>query len=1119
MQVGLSLENSPTVTRIYGGGFRSAVVVTVCALALVASLLSGSSARAQAMPPAAASAPASASVMMMSSEDVNLIRNSQDGVVSEWRSRIVERARGLLSTGPVSYDPNDLLTRARTATSRMYDLGFAWRVSGESQYAERLVRELSAIASFPKWENGDHLQLGEMAHGVAVGLEWSTGYLSSSSRSQIVDLLRARVLQPMLNEYAKQGGSIWVRSTSNRNVVVNVGASMAAIVSRAQYPGESRAVLDAARESLQYGLQGFQPDGSHAEGITYWQLTVTYLMTLVDSLRGTLGTDWGLTTSPGVADTSLFATMLSGPSGRAFNYGDAWSTESFTEPLLGLAGIAGDSRALQRAIVGDVPGVSDLITPRGLLWYTKALGRSAPTLSLDRAFPDEGVVSSRSSWADRRASFVAFKATPRVADGHSDLDAGTLVYDALGVNWLSDLGADNYSLPDYFTVAEDKRWSYYRKRPEGQNTLVFDGVPLRPDATSSVRLIRAGADASAMSADLSSLAPQGASWKRGVRLFDAREQLLIQDEIKAAQGTSLWAWYHTSADISLSADRRSATLSSNGQQVLVRVVEPAGALLTASDASPSIASPQVVGQDANTSFRKLGVRLENVTDARLAVQLTPLVKGEALPNLASLTPIGAWETEPATTASADAIAVNGATIKDFRRDVSSYFVGSAEGDSIPQVSVTTSAGNTAVVVQAKSNPGVASVVVTKPGLQTQVYKIHIVRGPLDIRSFSVSAGTVGEKAIFDRNTYTGWRFGARHFIRMDLGVVRRVSHVEMYWSPQTRIGMPYIVETSEDGKNWRKVFDGTVKNVGVYHWASFNTGPIPAKLVKVTVNSDNVARGGAVNDLRILGDNDPESRALPLTPRPTVQTSGPSTLEVGATASLESVARIGANVVAAPVSRMSSNSAVANVAGNAVTALRAGQTVIVSEVAVAGWLTRSQTTLNVSDRSQIVLKPTADVHVQGGNPGGTSFRTSLQMYVRHVIGSSDVDRIAYLAFDLSEIPKDKIASATLSLTSSFTGGAVAQPLDARSVDQAWNPQTLVFNNRPPLGGQIGSATVPPGPATRVAIDVTSHVVTYAGTTSSIGLTQNTPPDGGGALIAIDSSRTSNSPTLLVRLKP
>ena len=69
-----------------------------------------------------------------------------------------------------------------------------------------------------------------------------------------------------------------------------------------------------------------------------------------------------------------------------------------------------------------------------------------------------------------------------VQANHNDLDAGSFVFEMAGHRWASDLGADSYGLPGYFTksAAHGKRYSYYRKSTRGHNTLTFDGRDEQP---------------------------------------------------------------------------------------------------------------------------------------------------------------------------------------------------------------------------------------------------------------------------------------------------------------------------------------------------------------------------------------------------------------------------------------------------------------------------------------------------------------------------------------------------------------------------------------------------------------------------------------------------------------
>lgn len=108
-----------------------------------------------------------------------------------------------------------------------------------------------------------------------------------------------------------------------------------------------------------------------------------------------------------------------------------------------------------------------------------SLGAFWANMPLDHYFPDNSDqwASMRSSWTDDTGLYVAIKAGNLTGhQAHGDLDAGTIVIDALGQRWAGELGSGNYLSDGYFSneTQTSDRWLYYRKRTEGQNTIVVN---------------------------------------------------------------------------------------------------------------------------------------------------------------------------------------------------------------------------------------------------------------------------------------------------------------------------------------------------------------------------------------------------------------------------------------------------------------------------------------------------------------------------------------------------------------------------------------------------------------------------------------------------------------------
>ena len=212
-----------------------------------------------------------------------------------------------------------------------------------------------------------------------------------------------------------------------------------------------------------------------------------------------------------------------------------------------------------------------------------------------------------------------------------DSDLGGFVFDALGARWAMDLGADNYNLPGYFG---GQRWQLLiplaGRRPQHPRPQSRPGTGPGPSA--AARLIRfesKPAKAFAI-ADLTSAYHRSARKVcRGLALL-ARNQLVIQDEIQAAQPAEVWWFMHTPAGIAIEKDGRAATLEQAGVQLRAEILSPERAFFEVRDAQAAARLAPSGPPAGNREIRKLTIHLARVTDCRLAVRLVPLPRNEGL---------------------------------------------------------------------------------------------------------------------------------------------------------------------------------------------------------------------------------------------------------------------------------------------------------------------------------------------------------------------------------------------------------------------------------------------------------------------------------------------------------
>jgi hypothetical protein len=550
-----------------------------------------------------------------------------DPVARSYHQALLRKAAGILTEPPVErvlVGPR-LLEMSRRALDRVCTLALLFQLDGDRRWLERARTELLAAASFSDWNPSHFLDVAEMSHAFAIGYDWLFEALPAEDRETIRTALVEKGLRAA--ERAYRSGAWWAKNPFNWNNVCNGGIATAALAVADEEPELARYLLVQALSGLPYALASYAPDGAWAEGPGYWSYATRYTVLVFAALQSALGTDFGLSDLPGLAGAGLFRVHSVGPTGLFFNFADAgeragdepalfWLARRYDQPLL--------AWAAREAAAGRVSAAD-------LLWYDPRGSKDdLARVPLDARYVATHLVFFRSSWTDRQALYVGFKGGDNKAN-HSHLDLGTFVLDALGRRWALDLGPDDYNLPGYFG---NQRWTYYRLRTEGHNTLLLDGQNQDPRAVAPLTAFQSRPDNAFAIADLTAAyAPVGATRvRRGIALVDGRSRVLVQDEIEAARPVeAVWAM-HTGAEVAVNGER--AMLTSNGQSLEARLLAPAGARF---EVAPVHIPPP---QRPAPGVKKLVVRLpEKVTSTRIAVLLAP---GAVRGSEPKLVPLDAW---------------------------------------------------------------------------------------------------------------------------------------------------------------------------------------------------------------------------------------------------------------------------------------------------------------------------------------------------------------------------------------------------------------------------------------------------------------------------------------------
>ncbi len=570
-----------------------------------------------------------------------------------WADAIIAQADAVIPTAPVAYPLN--VDTARVVMNNMYKLGLAWQLTNDSQYPERAYTELAAVGAFADWfpDSRTFLVTSETTHGFAIAYDWMYSYWTQSRRDTIRNAMINKGLNVALSSYKSNFWALRSNCTSgNWSIVCNSGIATGALAVGIESETLCEDILTRGMNSLRSNLVRFTTDqGALHEGPNYLEYAQRYAVRGLAGLEWALGSDFGLSAIQGISESAFCPMYTAGPSNVTFCASDdgessprrgwlwPWSARRFNQPIHNAWNAANASPIALDA-----------------LWYadgglTPATAGSQPDLACKgesgTAFKPQEYVAMRGSWKDSRTTFVAAKAG-EIITSHGHYDAGTFALDALGKRWFRDLGKELYSIS---AARED----LYRYRTEGHNTLVID-PGTGPGNLSVVNCPMVDYQAKAGGAGAFAIynltaAHSGVTrvW-RGFRLIGNRSEVLVQDEIQASTGKTVWWFAHyasPSVVATLGPDGTSVMLTQGAERLWCKIVS-GGGTFQIMNAAPLPTSPNPAAQTVNSGYKKIAINLANVTNTTLAVWFVPLETGEPTPTiLPAITALNTWQIDTA----------------------------------------------------------------------------------------------------------------------------------------------------------------------------------------------------------------------------------------------------------------------------------------------------------------------------------------------------------------------------------------------------------------------------------------------------------------------------------------
>ena len=409
-----------------------------------------------------------------------------------------------------------LLGVSRTALYRINTLALAYRLYGNKAYLERAVAEMRAVCAFSDWNPSHFLDVGEMTLAVATGYDWLYNDMDEATRKEIAAGLRRCGLD------ASRKDLWWIRAHNNWGQVCHAGILAGTLALAEEDPADAARLVQRCIDKLPISMKALAPNGNYPEGPGYWHYGIEFNVVAMALLEGTLGSDFGLASMPGFAETGAYPDLVTGPSGMAFNYADGgagrgtscapwWFAKRFNRPDIlvyferdAFRRHISDPRSRKRA-------VGNRMLPYALFWMQDVPEGSKPNAPLvwDAKGPVP-ITIQRSSWDNEKAFFVGLKGgSPSSPHGH--MDGGSFVFESGKVRWAVDIGAEPYHRIEamgmnlWSDAQNSDRWKLFRLGTWAHNVPMIDGCQQLVKGSAKVMEVKRDGAASVVTLDLSSL--------------------------------------------------------------------------------------------------------------------------------------------------------------------------------------------------------------------------------------------------------------------------------------------------------------------------------------------------------------------------------------------------------------------------------------------------------------------------------------------------------------------------------------------------------------------------------------------------------------------------------------